>query len=515
MIDLLALLLRGIAAAGGAVALGGVVYVLVVLRPGPGTDRAIGRTLTLATVGAGLAAVAQAATLAITLAVLADVRVTLADALRTHWLLAGLGRTAALAATALLACLVRHTPPSSLAWLALVIAAVAGVASAGATSHAAARVSAREWAVALNAVHQIAVAVWVGGLVHLLATWPPRADALRRFSTVALTAVATLAATGTGLAVLHVGGLGAFGTSYAAMLLTKVLVFAGLVGVAAVNRAAVRRMPHDAPPPPLRVRRFVEVEVGVAVTLVFVAASLSSAPPAVDVADRATLSEVAARLTPRWPTLTSPTFAELAQASPFDDREAPRTEADRGWSEFNHNVAGLFVLAMGVLAVLERSGRAPWARAWPLLFIGLSVFLLFRSDPGHWPFGPVGFWESVTTRSDVVQHWFLDALPALFGVLEWLQRIGRLPTRPWGYVFPLLSAVGGGLLLAHAHQLTDLKETFLMEISHLPLGALGILVGWSRWLELRLPPPDAQRAGRVWSPALALIGLLLVLYRER
>jgi putative copper resistance protein D len=508
--DLLMVLLRSIAAAGAALSLGGVVYVFAVLRPTHGADdRAARRTLALATAGSGIAALAQGSTLALTLGLVTDQQVTAADALRTEWLLAGLARFVALAVTLVLACVVRLPARRSPAWIALGLAALAATASASMTSHAAARVTGREWAVLINAIHQVAVAVWMGGLAHLLLSWPPRIQTLQRFSTVALLAVATLAATGAGLGIVHVGGIGAFGTSYAAMLVTKVLLFAGLVGLAAANRSIVRRLPTDTPPPPMRLRGFVEVEAGVAVTLVFVAASLSSAPPAVDVAERASFGEIVERMAPRWPTLTSPSFAELPHASPPDAPRAPRNDA-----EFNHNVAGLFVLATGVLAALERTGRAPWARAWPLVFIGLSVFLFLRSDPGHWPFGPVGFWDSVT-QSEVVQHWFFDSLPALFGVLEWLQRIGRLPGRPWAYVFPLLSAVGGGLLLAHAHQLTDVKEVFLMEITHLPLGALGIVMGWSRWLELRLPPPDAERAGRVWPPAFALIGLLLVLYRER
>jgi copper resistance protein D len=52
-----------------------------------------------------------------------------------------------------------------------------------------------------------------------------------------------------------------------------------------------------------------------------------------------------------------------------------------------------------------------------------------------------------------------------------------------------------------------------MELSHLPLGLLSLLAGWSRWLELRLPPGSGV-AGRLWGPALAAFGLLLIFYRE-
>jgi len=53
-----------------------------------------------------------------------------------------------------------------------------------------------------------------------------------------------------------------------------------------------------------------------------------------------------------------------------------------------------------------------------------------------------------------------------------------------------------------------------MEVTHLPLAVVGIVVGWSRWLELRLPGRDSAMAGRIWAPCLTLIGLLLLFYRE-
>jgi copper resistance protein D len=556
MSALLAVFLRGIGTAGAALALGGVAYAVVVLQSWRCRQGA--RVLKLVAWGAGIAAGTQIASLALTLATLADARGwPLGRAVDTGWFLAGAGRAVALAVTALLAVVVRRqvhpaVMPASrasrlpsdvkvfqtpMAWTAVVVAAVASTASAAAITHAAARVDARAWAVALDAIHQVAVAVWVGGLAHLLVAWPPRVDELRRFSSLALVAVTILGAAGVGLALVHVGSVDALGTAYGAMVVTKVVVFAGLVGIAAVNRAAVRRLPMDARPSSsapgapaaagasagaagasalaVRLRRFVEVEVGVAVTLLFVGASLSSAPPAADVvADRASLAEVVARVTPGWPQLTTPSFAELAQPAPGGGENPLRTEADARWSEFNHNVAGLFVLGMGMLALLERTGRARWARGWPLLFIGLSAFIVTRSDPGHWPFGAVGFLDSVTD-AEVIQHWLLGLLPAAFGIVEWLQRTGRLAPRPWAYIFPLLSAVGGGLLLSHAHTLVDVKESFLTELTHLPLGVLALVVGWSRWLELRLPPPDHRAAGRLWAPALMLVGALLLLYRER
>jgi putative copper resistance protein D len=368
----------------------------------------------------------------------------------------------------------------------------------------------------------MATAVWAGGLVHLVTlvvarsaeAWPARA--LARFSRLALGAVATLAVTGAGLALAYVGDLDALvGTSYGGMLATKLVLFAGLGGLGALNFSAVRRLSPDRAVLPERLRRFVEVEAGLGVTLLFVAASLGSAPPAADVvADRATPSEVLARFTPRWPHLTTPSLAQLEAVSDLDDPLAPRTAADVAWSEYNHNVAGLLVLGVGLLAALDRLAGIGWARHWPLAFLPLSVFLLFRSDPGSWPLSETESLIDGLRDPEVLQHRVFALLPAALGIFEWLVRTGRLAAEPWSRVFPLLVAAGGGLLLAHAHPLVHVKEAYLMEITHLPLGALAVLAGWARWLELRLPGREGRIPGRLWPPALIAIGLLLVLYRE-
>jgi copper resistance protein D len=265
---------------------------------------------------------------------------------------------------------------------------------------------------------------------------------------------------------------------------------------------------------PALVRRRLEVEAGLAVVTILLAASIGSAPPAADVGNqRATWSEIRAVLfAPKWPRLSSPTLAELAAASDLGDPNAPRTAEITAWSEFGHNVAGLFVVAMGILATLERLG-VRWARHWPLLITVLAGFVAFSVDPEGWQTGTVGFWEHLLSP-EVVQHRILLILTALFGFAEWRVRNGYHPNSRWNYVFPLVAIWSGILLLAHAHELSDSKSAFFMELSHLAMGLVSLLVGWSRWLELRLPPAARAWPGRIWAPALAVFGLLLVLYRE-
>jgi len=168
---------------------------------------------------------------------------------------------------------------------------------------------------------------------------------------------------------------------------------------------------------------------------------------------------------------------------------------------------------MGALATLHVTRRAPWARHWPLVLLGLAGFMLVRNDPGAWPLGPQGFWASMAEPT-VLQHRVFVLLVVVFGIFEWRVRTDRITSPRSALVFPLLCAVGGGLLLTHSHASLNLKSEFLLEVTHAPLGVLGISIGWARWLELRLAAPDDRMPGRIWASALTVFGALLLLYRE-
>ena len=517
MTGFLDVLLRSLILAAQAVSVGGVVWALWVLRPPVGREADVTRAWTLVAIGAVVLAGAQTLSALLQLGALAgsgDWRA--GDAFGTVYVRVAIARVAV--ALVLLASALGLRRRASRGWRVAAMVAVSALAVlAPGTSHAAARVDGRGPLLALDAVHQIAAWIWIGGLAHLIAgAVRPRSDGwpvllLRRFSALALGSVAVLVAAGAGLTFAYVDGVRAMlGTAYGVMVLTKVVLLGVLLLLGAFNFFAVRRLTPDGGASPVRLRRFVEVELGLGLTVLGAAASLTSLPPAVDVvADRATFAEVAGRFVPRWPTLRSPALTEL----PIDDRQAPRTDADRAWSEYNHHWSGLFVLAMGVLALLHRTGRAGWARHWPLIFLGLAVFLFLRSDPGSWPLGPYGFWESMLFP-EVLQHRVFILLVVAFGIFEWMVRTGRLASPACAMVFPLLCAVGGALLLTHSHASQNLKSEFLIEVTHAPLGVFGLAVGWARWLELRLTPGDDRLPGRMWAGALVAVGLLLVFYRE-
>jgi putative copper resistance protein D len=515
-------ILRGLLLAFTCLAVGGVAWVGLVLgatphaKPDPHVARAL-RSVALAAV---LVALAQAAVVAVALADLAARLQALplgaflgapfaGGAVARIGLALGLGLTAARLAS---------RPGGVPAWAALGGLAVALAASGAVLSHAAARVEGRGVLLALDAVHLLAVTAWVGGLGHLVrhawgADEPGRRDerVARRFSSLALVMVSVLVGSGVMLTVFYAGDPGALvGTAYGIMILTKVLLLVAILPLAYANLRLVRRAAGRLD---RRLARTAEAELGIAVTVLFAAASLTALPPAVDVrAERATIGEVAERFRPATPRLASPPVEELlTTAQPLMAPPGERTDVERAWSEYNHHWAGLVVLSMGLLAVLERLG-VRGARHWPLALLGMAVFLFFRADPRAWPLGPAGFWESMTLP-DVLQHRVFVVLIVGFSVFEWMVRTARLRPSPWGYVFPVLCAAGGAMLLTHSHAMLGLKAEFLTEVTHAPIGILGTLAGWARWLELRLPEAGST-PGWLWRAALVAVGLLLLFYRE-
>ena len=119
-----------------------------------------------------------------------------------------------------------------------------------------------------------------------------------------------------------------------------------------------------------------------------------------------------------------------------------------------------------------------------LIFLLLAGFLFFRSDPETWPMGDVGFLESLRDP-EVVQHRIFVVLIVAFAFFEWGVRTGRIVSHKAALVFPLITALGGGLLLTHSHAISNVKEQLLIEITHVPLALCGITAGWARWRSRR------------------------------
>jgi putative copper resistance protein D len=309
-------------------------------------------------------------------------------------------------------------------------------------------------------------------------------------------------------------------------------MFASLLALGAANFLLVERLRSDPGAPVLRLKRFAEVEIGIGVTIFFAAASLTSVPPAVDLTqDRVTVAEILERNRLEMPRLVSPDHDRLAlpelqakldaeaqagkpQAAftPGSGELPPRNADDIAWSEYNHHWSGVFVLAIGLLALVNQAG-ARWARHWPLLFLGLAGFLFLRSDPEVWPLGSEGFFESFRDV-EVFQHRVFVLLVVVFAIFEWRVRATGWRSSWAPLVFPLICAGGGALLLTHSHAIANVKDQLLIELTHTPLALASVAAGWARWLELRLVGRASRVAGWVWPLCLVLVGLILLGYRE-
>src|SRR5260221_8751193 len=295
------------------------------------------------------------------------------------------------------------------------------LASSVVTSHSFSRMEGRAVLVGLTSLHYLATASWIGGLPYLLLAMkriPEQGIRIRisgRFSLLAQVSVGVLFLAGLGMSLVFVGSWNAlYGTAYGIMVGTKVVLFGCLLLLGAANYFIVRGGGTATTTGATSLTRFGEVELGIGLTVILAAASLTSQPPGADLTeDRVSLHEIAVRYAPRVPQFTSPPLGDLSPAGkemyrtakiagvkvpaafmPGESFSHPDTPGDIAWSEYNHAWAGLIVFLMELLALLSRNKYFSWAKIWPLMFLGLAVFLFLRADPENWPLGPNGFWAS-------------------------------------------------------------------------------------------------------------------------
>jgi putative copper resistance protein D len=539
----LSVVTRVVAITAQSLTVGGIAFLLVLAERVPGglsveREAIFRRCRVLLVASALILAAGEAGDMAMQASMLvATTGLRIGETLGASSMIAGMVRIVA----ALLVTALAGPPLGGVRRVALFLAGIMILLAATATSHAVSRIGDRAALAILTFLHQLAASVWLGGIPYFLTALARSRDGSawrwvgRRFSLMSMISVFVLFAGGLGLSIVFIGAPAAiWGTTYGVMVSTKVLLFLALLCLGGMNFLVVERLRRDPETPILRLRRFAEAELGIGIAVFCVAASLTSLPPAADQPnDLVSANEIIERFTPHWPRLTSPDHddlaipalqakldAEAAARGASDRPEAytvglgevpPSNAADRAWSEYNHNWAGIIMLLIGLAALGERSGLFPLGRHWPLLFLGLATFLFLRSDPEVWPLGEIGFFESFKD-SGVVQHRLFVVLIVSFAIFEWRVRTGRLRSQAASLVFPLICAAGGGLLLLHSHALANVKDAMLVELSHVPLALLGLTAGWSRWLELRLP--GSRFAGWIWPVCFVLTGLVLLDYRE-
>ncbi|HZZ39411.1 MAG TPA: CopD family protein [Acidobacteriaceae bacterium] len=530
--DLLSLILRAVSFALEALTLGALFFLIAAARPAKLSEDAQRQSRRTAAWCSLALAATQLALLIITSAVLMGSNSGMGprDLLGADYFLSG---AAFVIATLLLFVLlqwVRRLLPA-------VLAGSGALAASVSLSHAASRMDHRPLLLVLTAAHHLGMAAWLGAMPFLLLALRRTEDAAvarsmaRRFSSMAVVSVAVLILAGAGLSWFYAASWqGLYGTSYGILLSAKIVLTLVILTLGAGNSLGLRSVERDPAPLLLRLRRFSEAELGLGFTVILAAASLTAQSPSVDETPQDILSghQIVQRMEWHWPSFRTPALTQLAPPTPLSVavREATYTGGsasdanDRAWSEYNHHWAGLIVLVAGGLALLSRLRGQGWVRQWPLLFLGLAVFILIRADPECWPLGPRPFWASFTAP-DVLEHRLYALLITAFAAFEWGVQTGRLHWPRARFIFPLLCAAGGALLLTHTHALGEGTDEVFAELSHTPMAVLGAIAGWARWLELRLESGASEEAERprriaawVWPACLILIGLLLLNYRE-
>ena len=540
----LSIILHGLVIVAQSMTLGGVMFLVFLLRPfadvlsqGKELERRVARLTIFSALGLILVELAGNA-LQISV-LMATLELPFSNVMQASFAIAGMVRI--VGAMLLIPCLSARFSTSRAATLLALLLCAVELTAATFTTHAYARLSDNTPLLLVEGLHQFGAALWIGGIPCFILVMGRLHDTEgwrlvgARFSRMSMLGVACIVVSGATMSVFYIGSLqGFYGTAYGVMVGAKIAMFLALLALGFSNFLVTERLRKKRDAPVIRLRRFAEIEVGIGFTIFFAAASLTSVPPAVDLTtDRVSLHEIAVRNAPAWPRFSSPDHDQLAvsQLQAQLNNEAahthraaataivpgsgilpPRNAQDIAWSEYNHHWAGIFVLLIGLLALLNRAGVG-WAKHWPLLFVVMAAFLLVRSDPEVWPLGSEGFWAA-WRDVEVAQHRFFVLLILLFGVFEWAVRTGRLRNPNAALVFPLLVSVGGAMLLTHTHQISNVKDQLLIELTHTPLALSGVAAGWARWLELRLPGRGGRIAGGVWPVCFLLVGIILLWYRE-
>lgn len=212
----------------------------------------------------------------------------------------------------------------------------------------------------------------------------------------------------------------------------------------------------------------------------------------------------------------------MGAASPdIQAAQAKHDQESKDFSEFNHRMAGLFVLLTGVVVLAHSPIERRWPNAryaWPLFLFIPGLYLLFLSDPESWPIGPQSLSYVVTVNHQVFQHKLFSLLLLALGVFEFERVRGRIAAAWSALVFPVLALGGSILLLFHVHPPGGHTPQMMLsmmriEQQHLRFAFVGVLIAGSKGLS------EVDWRGRrlfnyAWPALMIVLGVLLMMYTE-
>jgi hypothetical protein len=208
-------------------------------------------------------------------------------------------------------------------------------------------------------------------------------------------------------------------------------------------------------------------------------------------------------------------------AAPEGPVEMARHLADKRESEFNHHLAGFFVVLAGIFILGGDKLGKRWPilhYAWPVCFLAAGLYLLVFSDTEIWPFGPQTPWFAVTHNQEDLQHKIFALILLALGYVELERARGRFKA-PWiAWFFPVVGMAGAVLLLFHVHR-GNMSAPHAMEAmkhvesEHFWFASAGFGIALTNGLaEMRSNWRQIYKY--TWPSLLIVLGLLLMLYTE-
>lgn len=189
------------------------------------------------------------------------------------------------------------------------------------------------------------------------------------------------------------------------------------------------------------------------------------------------------------------------------------------YSEFNHHLAGMLVLIIGLSELRQAMAIPLWAWTRFLLpgaLLMAGSFLLVWSDHDAWPIGSLSFMQTFFgSDSEIFQHKSYALLSLMVGAVELLRRLGRISHAAWAMPLPLFAIIGGLMLFGHSHGVHPSAHKIAM--GHALMGSMALAAGSSRLLSGWGRSPLFVRSSKwelLWAGLILLIGIQLLLYSE-
>ena len=195
--------------------------------------------------------------------------------------------------------------------------------------------------------------------------------------------------------------------------------------------------------------------------------------------------------------------------------------ADKRESEFNHHLAGFFVVLAGIFILAEPRLSVRWPNvryAWPVCFLLAGFFVLVFSDTELWPFGPQSWFYGLSNHMEVRQHKSFALILLAIGVIEFLRARGSLKAGWAGWVFPVVAITGSVILLYHEHRggmhgAGHMERMARIQSQHHTYTAAGFGIGLTKGLS-EIKTNWQPLFSKLWPSIMIVLGVMLMFYIE-